>query len=426
MNEQLLKEPPHSLEAEQSVLGALLLDNNAFDRISFLKAEHFFRFDHRSIFGALKDLLERGRAADLVLVTEHLERLGLSEKSGGPAYLATLQQHAPSASNAARYAEIVRDKAILRSLQTRAMEVMDKAFSPQVDPRELAEEAEVSFLQVLDTGAAVDYVHIGQAATEYVEWVDANPNGIEMGLTDLDAMTGGLIPGNLVIIAGRTHMGKTACALQITEHICGKGVPGFMFSLEASRREIAGRMIEWHKSKLGRDRAVDKVFKLPFFVDDMAGISPGLMRSKLRRVKRTHGVSLVVVDYLQLVRGKGDNREQEVAFVSRELKAIAKEFEVPVIALAQLSRKVEDRADKRPHMSDLRESGSIEQDADLICFLYRPDYYDVNFQGALADAEIIVAKNRNNGRTGSVKVLFSRDLGRFGDHLPDLYRTGSD
>jgi replicative DNA helicase len=256
-----------------------------------------------------------------------------------------------------------------------------------------------------------------------VEWIDAHPNGIETGLSDLDSMTGGLLPGNLVLIAGRPSMGKTALALQWSEHICEQQ-PGMMFSLEATRREIAGRLIEWHKHRAGRDAAVDKIFKLKLFIDETSSITPGLMRARMRRMQRQHRLSLIVVDYLQLMRGKGDSREQEVASISRELKAIAKDFEIPVVALAQLSREVEKRQDKRPNMSDLRESGALEQDADLILFPFRPDYYDTKFEGSMAEAEIIVAKNRNNGRTGTAKVMFSRTLNRFGEFIPERFRSG--
>jgi replicative DNA helicase len=412
--------PPHSAEAEQAVIGALLLRNDAYDRVSWLKPEAFYVHGHRLLWTAISSMLEQGKPADVVTVCE---AMGAEiDKAGGPTYLASLAQSTPSATNIHRYAEVIRDRSIFRTLHTSAMQIAEKAITGVGDARDLAEEAEVAFLAVLDTGkTASDFVHIGQAATEYVEWQDNHPKGIETGLADLDSLTGGLLPGNLVVIAGRTHMGKTALALQLAEHICEK-TPGMMFSLEASRREVAGRMIEWHRHRLGRDGAVDKVFNLSLFVDDSASMSPWVMRARLRRMKRQHGVALIVVDYLQLVRGKGDSREQEVAFISRELKAIARDFEVPLIALSQLNRKVEDRTDKRPHMSDLRESGAIEQDADLIMLLYRPDYYDQKFEGSTAEAEILVAKNRNTGRSGTVKVTFSRDLGRFGDFIPERYR----
>jgi replicative DNA helicase len=417
LNEPTFITPPHNLEAEQALLGALLVWNDAYDRVSWLNEDSFYTLAHRLIWRTLARLLEAGQAADVLTLCEALG--GDIEKVGGPAYVGGLAVNTPSAHNVHRYAEIVRDRAVLRTLHLRAMEVAENALAPRANASELAEEAEAAFLSVMDAKSQRgDFVHIGQAATEYVEWTDTHPKGIETGLCDLDALTGGLHPGNLVIVAGRTHMGKTALALQFAENIC-EALPGFMFSMESTRREVAGRMIEWHRHRLGRDLTMDRIFKLRLFVDDSSSISPGVMRSRLRRMKRQHGVSLVVVDYLQLVRGKGDSREQEVAFISRELKAIAKEFEVPLVALAQLNRRVEDRSDKRPHMSDLRESGAIEQDADLILLLYRPDYYDAAFSGGMADAEIIVAKNRNTGRSGTVKVTFSRDLGRFGDYAPE-------
>lgn len=419
-----IKPPPHSLEAEQSVLGALLLDNGAYDRVSFLREDDFYRDDHRRIFRAMQTLLERGRAADTLLTVEQLERAGDLDKCGGMSYLAGLVQNTPSALNVHRYAEVIRDRAILRQLCQHAGAVMERAMAGIEEPRTIAEDAEASFLSILDHGRADDFVHIGRACTEYVEWADAHPNGIETGFADLDALMGGLLPGSLIVVAGRPSMGKTALALQFSERICAK-VPGLMFSLEASRREIAGRLIEWHKHRAGRDAAVDKVFNLKLFVDETAGISPGLMRARLRRMKRKHGVSLAVVDYLQLARGKGESREQEVSFISRELKAIAKEMQIPVVALSQLSRRVEERQDKRPSMADLRESGAIEQDADVILFPFRPDYYDKNFHGELAEAELIVAKNRQNGRTGAVKVSFSRGLNRFGDYMPQLFSAGA-
>jgi replicative DNA helicase len=420
MEELGLRQPPHSADAEQYVLGALLLDNNAFDSVSWLREDAFYAFGHRLLWRTVVGMLESGKPADVFTVCDALgDDL---EKAGGATYIAGLPLNTPGTANIRRYAELVKDKAMRRDLASRAGAICEKAFGVTVPTQELVEEAENSILGVRDSrGQGGEVVHIGKAVAEYLDFIDSNPNGIETGLSDLDALTGGLRPGNLIIVAGRTHMGKTSFALQITESICAKA-PGLVFSLEASRKEIAGRMVEWHKHRLGRDGAVDKVFKLNLFIDDTSSMTLGAMRARIRRTKKTHGVSLVVVDYLQLLRGKGDSREQEVAYISRELKAIAKDFEVPVIALSQLSRKVEERADKRPHMSDLRESGSIEQDADLIFMLYRPDYYDANFEGLLADAEIMVPKNRNNGRSGSVRVTFLRELGRFSDWLPDRYK----
>lgn len=426
MSDPAFKVPPHSLEAEQSVLGALLLDNQAFERISdLLTSEDFYKDDHRRIWRHISKLIESNRPADVVTVHEAIEDSEDRGKTGGPAYLGQMAEGTPSALNIRRYAELVRDKSVQRRLLHATTMIAEAAMAPAgVDVQALLEEAEATIMAVRDAapGSNAEIVHIGRACTEYCEWVDEHPKGIETGLADFDSLTGGLQPGNLVIVAGRPSMGKTTLALQMAEHICA-GVPGIMFSLEASRREVAGRMVEWHRHKAGRDAAVDKVFKLKLFVDDSASISPGVMRARLRRMKRQHGVSLVVVDYLQLVRGKGDNREQEVASISRDLKAIAKDFQVPVVALSQLSRNVEQRVEKRPGMSDLRESGAIEQDADMIIFPFRPDYYDVKFNGTLAEAELIIAKNRNNGRVGTARVMFSRELNRFGDYIPERFRA---
>jgi replicative DNA helicase len=419
-----LKQPPHSAEAEQSLLGALMLDNQAFEKVSWLAQDAFYSDRHRRLWHCLSRMIEAGRQADMVTVAAELgDDL---DKAGGQAYLGALAQNTPSALNITRYAELVYEKSVQRQLALVGTAIAEEALAPGArDVRKMLDEAESKILAIGEHGTrSSDIVPIGKALAEYVDWIDEHPNGIETGLKDVDALTGGLLPGNLVVIAGRPHMGKTAYALQCAEHICATDQPGLVFSLESSRREIAGRLVEWHKHKAGRDAAVDRVFQLKLFIDDSSDIGPGLIRSKLRRMKKANGCALVIVDYLQLVRGKGDSREQEVAFVSRELKSIAKEFKVPVIALAQLNRDVEKRIDKRPHMADLRESGSIEADADLILLLYRPDYYERDCQTPVPEAEVIVAKNRNTGRTGSVKVMFAREIGRFGDFLPERYRTG--
>lgn len=413
----MLAQPPANLEAEQAVIGAVLLSNDAYENVSWLSAEAFYADRHRVAWECIGRLLEAGQPADLLTVVE-----ATGEKAGGASYLAGMMQSTPSARNIERYAQIVRDKAELRKLYGVAMEAAEKALHATEDVAEIIDDFEQKALAIRGGRIGMsESVHIGKAVTEYLDWVDEHPTGIETGLADLDGLTGGLLPGNFVVVAGRPHMGKTSLALQFAEHICEK-VPGVMFSLESSRREIAGRLVEWHRSRLGRDGAVDKVFRLNLFIDDTAGMSTAMMRARLRRLKKRHGVSLVIVDYLQLVRGRGDSREQEVASISRDMKLIAKEFDVPVVALAQLSRKVEERADKRPMMADLRESGAIEQDADLIELVYRPDYYDTKFEGSIAEAEIIVAKNRNTGRNGTVKVMFAREMGRFGNYLPERFR----
>lgn len=412
-----LKVPPHSIEAEQSLLGALLISNDAFEKISWLAEATFYQDSHRRIYRCMAKLIEAGQVADLTTV--HAALGDDLDKAGGAAYLGALAQNVPTALNINRYAEIVQERFNLRELVRRSTEIAERALRSNEPSEQQIEAAESSIMALRDVRATGDgWVSVGQALTEYFDWVKDHPNGIETGFRDLDALTGGLLPGNLVLVAGRPSMGKTTLALQFSEHIC-TSLPGMMFSLEASRREVAGRMIEWHRKRLGQNAASDKIFDLKLFVDETAAITTGAMRARLRRMKRQHGLAIVVVDYLQLVKGHGDTREQEVASVSRELKAIAKEFKVPVVALAQLSREVEKRVEKRPGLSDLRESGALEQDADLIIFPFRPDYYNVGFDGSIAEAELIVAKNRNTGRTGLAKVTFSRDLNRFGDFFPN-------
>jgi replicative DNA helicase len=295
--EPRLAQPPHSAEAEQSVIGALLLANGLFEDVSWLSADAFYQDRHRRIWPCIVRMLEAGKPADVMTVCEELQRLGELDKAGGAAYIAGLSQNTPSARNLKRYAEIVEERAVQRQLFQVGSEIAEFGLRPgALDVAELVEKAETKIFAIADrhrgggARSSGDVVHIGQALNEYVEWVDTHPNGIETGLTDLDSLTGGFMPGNLVLVAGRPSMGKTALALQFSEHICADK-PGTMFSLEATRREIAGRMIEWHKHRAGRDAAVDKIFNLKLFIDDTASISPGMVRSRLRRAKRQHGLA---------------------------------------------------------------------------------------------------------------------------------------
>lgn len=412
MTDALLRQPPHSLEAEQSVLGALMLDNQAYDRIGFLRAPHFYRHDHRLIFEAVVDLLERGRAADLVLTTEHMQQLGTLDKTGGAAYIGSLCQNVPSALNIRRYAELVRDKAITRELITKAMEVADQAFAPGIDPVQLAEEAGAAFLSIELDQQPSEMVGFGQATLEAVEWADNPVKGLPTSFRELDQiLRGGMVAGDLIIIAGRPSMGKTALAMNIAEHVA-RTQRVAVFSLEMTRRKIATRSLRYYEAQLGgRDAAVDHLSALKLSIDDSPAIGLGHMRLRLRRLKRQHGLGLVVVDYLQLLHSKAENRTQEVSALSRGLKSIAKEFDVPVVAVAQLNRAAEGRTDRRPALSDLRESGQIEQDADVIAFVYREEYYhaDTPWKGI---AEVLVRKNRD-GATDTAYLGFTPEYTHF-------------
>jgi replicative DNA helicase len=408
--EGYLKPPPHSVEAERSILGGLILDNHALDRASFLEPAHFYRDDHRRIFAAIKELIERGRPADMVLVIEHLEAGGHLDKAGGAKYIAEVCQNTPGPANVARYAELVRDKAILRGLVQCGTEVAEKALVGTIPPMELAEEAAASFLGIQaqgDTGGAVGF---GQALVEAVEAADNPVKGLSTGYQELDRVMGAMGPGDMIIVAGRPSMGKTALAMNIAEHVAAHDTVAVL-SLEMQRRKIAGRVLRHHELKVGREAALDRLYRLKLFIDDSAAMTVGQARVRLRKIQRQHGLKLVVVDYLQLMQAKGENRTQEVSAISRGLKEIAKSLNVVVLAVAQLNRGAEGRADSRPVLSDLRESGQIEQDADVIAFVYREDYYrpDTPWSGI---AEVIVRKNRD-GAIGTAHLEWHPETTRF-------------
>jgi replicative DNA helicase len=430
--------PPQSIEAEQSVLGGLLLDNAAWDKVADLITEQdFYRSDHRLIYEHIGQLIEHGKPADALTVAETLERAGKLAEIGGNAYLGSLALNTPSAANIRRYAEIVRERSIMRSLASIGTEIADAAYSPMGrDAKALVDEAEAKVFQIAEAGAKSrqGFVKIDPLLTETVERIDMlynreNKNeviGLATGFIDLDRMTSGLQAGELVIIAARPSMGKTALAMNIVEHVTldlKKAVA--VFSMEMSGAQLAMRMIgsvgrfNQHELRTGTfkdedwSRMVDSVGKLneaQLYIDDSGGLNALDVRSRARRLHRQcGGLSLVVVDYLQLMSGtfggRDENRATEIAEISRSLKSLAKELKIPVIALSQLNRGVEARQDKRPMMSDLRESGAIEQDADLILFIYRDEVYNPGNPEKQGEAEIIIAKQRN-GPTGPIKLTF--------------------
>ena len=436
-----LRLPPQSIEAEQSVLGGLLLDNTAWDRISDLISENeFYRADHRLIFLHIILLIENGKPADVLTVAESLERSAKLEEAGGQPYLGSLALNTPSAANIRRYAEIVRERAIMRQLAAAGTSIADAAYNPEGrDAAAMIDEAEAKIFQIAEVGAKAKqgFVKIDPLLTETVERIDMlysreNKNdviGLATGYVDLDRMTSGLQPGELIIIAARPSMGKTALAMNIVEHVTlNLKKTAAVFSMEMSGTQLALRMIgsvgrvDQHKLRSGTfeesewPKLVDAVGKLNdshIHIDDTAGLNTLEVRTRARRLHReTGGLNLIVVDYLQLMSGSSSGREEnratEVAEISRGLKSLAKELKVPVIALSQLNRSVESRVDKRPMMSDLRESGAIEQDADLIMFIYRDEVYNPTNEASKGKAEIIVAKQRN-GPTGPVTLTF---LGR--------------
>lgn len=439
-----LKLPPHSVEAEQSVLGGLLLENEALDKIAdILSGNDFYRHDHRLIFQHISKLIEHSKPADIVTVAESLESTAELSGVGGLAYLGALAQNTPTAANIRRYAEIVRERAVMRKLVEVGSGIAESAFSPQGrDAQQLLDEAEARIFQIAEGGkrSSEGFVDIKVLLPQVADRIDQlfqrdNPNdvtGIPTGFTDLDSMTSGFQPGDLVIVAGRPSMGKTAFSLNVAENVAlDTGLPVAVFSMEMAATQVAMRMIgsvgrlDQHKMRTGRledddwvrlTTALGKLNDAPIFIDEGAGLASFDVRARARRLHRQCGkLGLIVVDYLQLMSApanrQSENRATEISEISRSLKALAKELDVPVVALSQLNRSVEQRPDKRPVMSDLRESGAIEQDADLILFIYRDEVYNAESPDK-GTAEIIIAKQRN-GPIGRLKLTFLGEHTRF-------------
>jgi replicative DNA helicase len=438
-----LRVPPHSIDAEQSVLGGLLIDNGAFDKIGDVVTDgDFYRDDHRRIFRHVSRLIERGKPADVVTVDEAIKVSEDKDKTGGITYLAALAGNTPSAHNVRRYAEIVRECAVLRKLIEVSTEIADSALNRMgKEVGQLLDEAESKVFQIAEAGARTrqGFIEIQPLLTQVMERIDLlyhkdNPSditGIPTGFRDLDRETSGLQPGDLIIIAGRPSMGKTALALNMAEHVAVENkLPVAVFSMEMSGSQLAMRMLgsigrlDQHKLRTGRlsdddwnrlTNAVGKLHDAPILVDESGALNALELRARARRLHRQYGsLGLIVVDYLQLMQAtsEGENRATEISEISRSLKSLAKELKVPVVALSQLSRAVEQRTGpKRPIMSDLRESGAIEQDADLILAIYREEVYtpDTPEKGV---AEIIILKQRN-GPIGTIKLTFLGEYTRF-------------
>lgn len=448
--ERRLKVPPNSVEAEQSLLGGLMQDNEAWDKVADLVvAEDFYRKDHRLIFQAISALAEDGHPCDVVTVSEYLGNRSQLDASGGLEYLATLTNETPGAANARAYAKILRERATLRSLINAGNEICGSAFS--TDGRsasELVDEAERRVFEIAEMGSRgrVGFQSLKQILPAAVDRIDllhqsgGDITGIPSGFTEFDKLTAGLQPGDLIIVAGRPSMGKTTFAVNVAENAAiGARVPTAIFSMEMPSEQLAFRMI----ASLGRvdqshlrtgkfpdedwsriNTAVQLMSDAPIFIDDSPGLSPTEIRARARRLKREADLGLIVVDYLQLmqVHGNTENRATEISEISRSLKSLAKELRLPIIALSQLNRGVEQRQDKRPVMSDLRESGAIEQDADLIVFIYREEVYkpDTPRKGV---ADISIAKQRN-GPIGEFPLTFVGRFTKFENWVPDSYAEG--
>lgn len=445
---QNIKVPPHSVEAEQAVIGGLLLDNQTWDQVADrVSAVDFYRQDHRTIFSAIEALAVKGSPFDVVTLSERLSETAELDDAGGLPYLATLANDTPSASNIKAYADIVRERSILRSLISVSSEIAESAFNPNGrSSREILDDAERRVFQIAEQGMRNEqgFQSLKSLVGRAMEFVGemsekgSGVTGIPTGYDDLDEMTSGLQPGDLVIVAGRPSMGKTTFAMNLTEYAAiSLKKPAAIFSMEMPGEQLAVRLL----SSIGRvnqqrlrtgqlndedwprlTSAVGILADTPMFIDDTPALTPTELRARARRLTREHGnLGIIMIDYLQLMRvaGNSDNRASEISEISRSLKALAKELKVPVIALSQLNRSLEQRPNKRPVMSDLRESGAIEQDADVIMFIYRDEVYneDTDVKG---QAEIIIGKQRN-GPIGTVRLTFLGQYTRFENYAPEVY-----
>ena len=438
--EQRLKVPPHSIEAEQSLLGGLMLDHQSWDKVADVVSEHdFYRKDHRLIYSAIAALAAVASPCDVVTVSEYLGNRGELDEAGGLEYLATLANESPGAANARAYARILRERSMLRALISAGNQISGAAFTTEGrSAAEIVDEAERLVFEIAESGARgrSGFRALKQILPDAVDRIDVlhqsegDITGIPSGFTEFDKLTAGLQAGDMIVIAGRPSMGKTTLAINIAENAAiGTKVPTAIFSMEMPSQQLAFRMI----SSLGRvnqthlrtgkfpdedwsriNTAVQLMSDAPIFIDDTPGLSPTEIRARSRRLQREHGLGLIVVDYLQLmsVPGSKENRATEISEISRSLKALAKELALPIIAISQLNRGVEQRTDKRPVMSDLRESGAIEQDADVILFIYRDEVYFPEKLEAKGRAEVIIGKQRN-GPIGKVELTFLGQHTRF-------------
>lgn len=439
--------PPQNIEAEQAVLGAMLIKKEAvIEAMEILRPEDFYRDAHRVVFEAIMAVFQNDSAVDMITVTEQLKKSDLLDKAGGVAGVTALANAVPTAANVVYHAKIVREKAELRELINAGSEITGWAFEDSDDVDAVMDKAEKRILEVTARENSADFTSMKDIVISVFKQIEERSTnkggltGVASGFTDLDRLTSGFQPSDLILVAARPSMGKTAFTLNIASYVAVHlDKPVAFFSLEMSKEQLAQRMlcseggIDSQRLRNGdmKDEdwehviaAADRLTYAPIFIDDTPGITVMELRSKARRIKAEHGLSMVIIDYLQLMSGKGskngDNRQQEISEISRSLKALARELKVPVIALSQLSRSVESRQVKRPMLSDLRESGSLEQDADIVMFLYREDYYDKETEQQNV-TEVIVAKHRN-GPIDTVRLYFDKEFTRFANfagNIPD-------
>lgn len=436
MSQMIDRVPPHNNEAEQSVIGAIFLEPQALiTAAEVLVPEDFYRMAHQKIFNTMLVLSDKGQAIDVVTVTEELSAKRELEDVGGISYLTEIANSVPTAANIVHYSNIVEEKALLRRLIRVATTIVEDGYTREDEVEALLSEAEKNMMEVSNRKNAGDFKHIKDVLVQTYDNIEllhtqkGDVTGISSGFTDLDKLTAGFQRNDLIIVAARPSVGKTAFALNVAQNAATSGQNVAIFSLEMGADQLVMRMLcaegnidaqimrtgaleaeDWRKLTM----AMGSLSNTGIYIDDSSGIRVNEIRSKCRRLKQEHGLDMVIIDYMQLISGSGkpgENRQQEVSDISRSLKGLARELEIPVIALSQLSRNVEQRVDKRPMLSDLRESGSIEQDADIVSFLYREDYYDKETENENM-IEIIIAKQRN-GPTGTVTLAFAKEYNKF-------------
>jgi replicative DNA helicase len=447
---QIEKLPPQNVEAEQSILGAILIDNEALPKaLEVIDPDDFYKQSHRKIFQAMIELFEKSEPIDLITLTDNMKRQDELDAVGGVAYLSSLVNMVPTAANIKYHSKIVREKGLLRNLLRSATEIASRVYEDNLEAEELVDYAERSIFDISDKRIKASFVTLKEVIKGSFEMIEhlydkkETVTGVPSGFKDLDNLTTGFQKGDLIVVGGRPSMGKTAFALNVAQHVgLESREPVAIFSLEMAKEQLAFRMLcseamvnsssirkgfiqkeDWHKLTAGASRLTGA----PIFIDDSSGITVLELRAKARRLKREHGLSLVIVDYLQLMRSRGsfERREQEISDISRSLKALAKELSVPVIAVSQLNRSVEQRRPPTPILADLRESGAIEQDADVILFLYRDEVYNKDNPANKGEAEIIIAKQRN-GPTGIVKLAFNSSCTRFLSRVDREYSVASE
>ncbi len=429
--------PPQNVEAEQSIIGAILIDNEALPKaLEIIGIDDFYKTSHRKIFRSMVELFDRNEPIDLITLTDYMKRSDELDAVGGVSYLSSLVNMVPTAANIKYHSKIVREKGLLRSLLRSATEIASKVYEDNLEAEEMVDYAERSIFDISDKRVKASFITLKELIKSSFEMIEhlydkkEAITGVPSGFRDLDELTTGFQKGDLIVVGGRPSMGKTAFTLNIAQHVgLESREPVAIFSLEMAKEQLAFRMLcseamvnsnsirkgfikkeDWHKLT----GAASKLTGAPIFIDDSSGITVLELRAKARRLKMEHGLSLVIVDYLQLMRGKGsfERREQEISDISRSLKALAKELSIPVIAVSQLNRSVEQRRPPTPMLADLRESGAIEQDADVILFLYRDEVYNKDTPANKGEAEVIVAKQRN-GPIGKVNLTFNSSCTRF-------------